>query len=660
MHVKRLLSGLFLTILMGGACFAVPLKDKETGPVYATGNPSVTFTHADMGFKQILSGTGPYVGYVRQSIEGENMNVDEAVSDDPSKPDIKSEETSAANTSGGKCLAHIGSGYVKFDVNIQGATHAKVRFTLKMAHVGGGEAAKFYTLFVGSKDSTEYVPEGTITAGAAGQYWNWEEHVVAGDIYLPAGTTTIYLKAGGLDSLDGNSGCNLDLIYIDLFYDKPHLTSLGTTTLEAEYLDSELWNVRDDMFKAGQTSYLENPSESNTSNGLSIARFDEFNTFTLHFSAEEQATFDLSFVFANYEAINFNGLISVTLDDEEMPSPTPGTLGGRRHDEDFYNWTSAPLNRYTVEAGDHELQIVIADQKPNIDCFTFNVTSYGDTGVETIVDATPTEAVTGTQYGENVLITDANATVTREYDEMNGASFATTRVLLTVEDEVTYKEGNSISVYAASTSAAAKLKVYCGENQLGEEKTLTVSTFEYLFALEEGQSGYIQIEITGSGVDTIYVKSVTVYGETTGNTLNVAPVSAFGGTLNTTLTCDGYARTYKEADWNTLKSSYNALAPEIRRIISATAANTAGDTTAQALARYDYIIAKYIDDDDDYTDDFMNRLYNATAVHGVRNHVTLFNANSQSILFAVMFFAGLLTLVIGTLYCTKKMVNRNK
>lgn len=641
MNLKKLSTSLILGIFSFGIfCGSFASASKQTAKaVNASNVPEVVVTNSDMGFKTISSGTGPYVGYSEWKVEGENLNMDE-VNGDAGYDKFEVATGNLDNTSGGKCTAHIYSGYMKFNLTIQGGNHVKVRFWLRLANINGGSASNYYALQVGSKEATKYYPSGDLIVGkdTSYSYWAWDNFEVEQDFYLDKGTTTIYLTNGS------SSFTNLDCVYIRVIGDdQPVLNSLGNVRLEAEYLDSSSWSERTDMINAGRDSFIEVPGSGlspATSNDRSIARFQPNNTFTLNFSAEADANFSLSMVMAQYEDnINWNDRILITLDGTPMPNPTPGIVGGHTTSNLYYYWMSANLGDYSVTAGNHSIGIKIVGM-PNIDCFDFTVTKYNGIGVDQIVSEQPSVAVEGNSYASNVSITDANPVPTRGFNDINGASFETTRLLLTVTDEVSYFEGNYVGVNAACASEAAVMKVYCGSNLLGTQK-LASSPVEYKFSLSNTQSGYIQIEITGSGQDTIYVKWLTVFGYATGNVFSDAAVATYGATFSANLTCDGIgSRTYDEATWNSLKASFEALDVEIQRIIAALPGSEASeDALTKALGRYDFIIAKYAGVD--YTNDFIGRTYNAEALYKFSSNPFGFNLanNSSTMLIVVIAFA---------------------
>ena len=658
MKIKKAISILPLSLLFAGACGATMLSNsvntREGATVHAESEmPTATFTHSDMQFVATKDGTQQYAGYVQQTVEGEYMNVDEVVGDEGYAKWEQVNTDNRANTSNERCTAHISSGYLKFNVNVQGATNVKVRFTLRMANYNGGTASEYYSIQVGSKSATQYYPTGTLPVGSGTSYlyWYWANCEIEQDFYLTSGTTTIFLSPG-----TGGKFTNLDCVYVRLIGDdRPILSSLGTVRLEGEYLDSQNWLTREDMYNAGQKSYLETPSGSltpATSNSHSIARYASLTPFTLNFSSNAEANFSLSLVMAQYEDdINWNGKIAITLDGDDMPSPTPGIVGGHTEQNQFYYWMSANLGSYSVNAGNHTITILIQGQ-PNIDCFDFTVTKYNGIGVDEIVNQQPSAAVTGDHYASNVLITDANPTPDRDFHEINGASFTTTRLLFTITDEVEYFEGNFVRVNAACTSNHAVMKVYCGSILLGTQ-TIALSPVEYSFSLTSGQSGFIQVEITGDGEEELFVKWISAYGYATGNTFSDTTSAGFGNTLNTSLTCANDARTYTQQTWESLETAFEALSPEVKRIIAASPASQTGSNLAQGLARYDFIIAKYAGKD--YTNDFIGRTYVAEVVYGSYfSGAKFFAINSNPSLLIVAVCAIIITSLIIATFINKK------
>lgn len=619
MKIKKLLTALFFSLTLASSCVAASFasgKSQEASVTHAATIPTVTFTNSDMGFKTIKSGTGPFKGYQRLIQEGENLNFDEVVKDGSGKPTYETvDDYNKPFTSNEKCTSHIKSGYLKFNISIRGANNVKVRFIFKIANYNGGWGVNFYSIQVGSKSATKYYPNGQLQSGAGTSYsyWRWAECPVEHDFWLGSGTTTVYLSPGNT-----NNFCNLDCIYIDLVGDdQPVLSSLSTYTLEGEYLDVTNWAERSDMITADKNSFLEAPSQSltpATSNLLSIARFTGNTTFTLRFSANASATFSLGLVLAYYDVTDFNDKILIKLDGNDMPNPQPGSVGGHTAGNQYYYWQTANLGTYSVESGSHTLAVTMVDVAPNIDCFKFTVTKYDGVGVDQIVDETPTAAVTGGTYGTSkLIITDANSTPTRGYDSLKGPSFTTTRLLITLTDEVTYYTGNVIGVNTSCASGKAVLNVYCGSTKLGTQ-TLSTSPYEYTYSLSSGNSGYIQIEIIGDGEEALYVKWINIYGYTTGNTFDDTDLLTFGTTLNTCLTCNGSARTYTEETWNSVSTAYSNLDDTYQRMVTAYPANESGNALAQGLARYDYIIAKYAGKD--YTSDFLGREATADVEYG--------------------------------------------
>lgn len=578
--------------------------------------PAITVSHSDMSFAN--------TGYATYRIEGENLNHDEVSSDSSGLYSERVDTNNRSRTSNEQCTSHWQSGYGKFNIVSNANSALTVRFIFSIAEYGGGRGENMWSLYFGSKDADPYRPVGDLNVGQGTSYlyWHWTQIEIDHDFTLLPGTNEIFLGTG----LAGKF-CNLDYIDVKVIgHDSVNLNGLGTYTLEGEFLDKSGWTAREDMINAGRTEYLEQPASNltpSTSNGYSIARYVSSTTFTLDFTAQAETKFTLAVVLALYEAIDFNDKILITLDGESMPNPTPGSVGGHTSANLYYYWQSANLGEYTVDEGTHQVDITILTQ-PNIDCFTFTVTKYNGVGVDNIVSYQPTEAVASDYYddGEKLLITDSSVSPQRGFDGIKGASFedadvdgSGSRLLLTLDQKVSYYEGNYIGVNAASSiDKDVTLKVYCGSKLLGSN-VVALSPVEYRFYLSEGDTGFIQIELTNTGSGAIYLKWINIYGYTLSEFVDLSGVDSFGTILNTKLQCNNAgSRNYSQTDWEDVEEAFNNLTTEEKRVVGASVANENGTSNLnKGLSKYDYICAKYAGKDA-YTTDFIGREYSYSAL----------------------------------------------
>ena len=611
--------------------------------------PTITVSHSDMSFAN--------TGYSTYRIEGEHLNHDEVLTDN--NGNVYSErvnETNRPRTSNEQCTSHWKSGYGKFNIVSNANSALTVRFIFSIAEYGGGRGENMWSLYFGSKDAEPYRPVGDLLVGSGTDYtfWRWTQIEIDHDFTLLPGTNEVFLGTGL-----ANRFCNLDYIDIKVIgHDSVNLNGLGTYTLEGEFLDKSGWTARKDMIDAGQTNYLERPASNltpSTSNGYSIARYVGGTTFSLDFSAQAETKFTLAVVLALYQVVNFNDLILVTLDGESMPNPTPGSIGGHTDTNLYYYWQSANLGEYTVSEGNHQVNITI-NTMPNIDCFTFTVTKYNGVGVDNIVSYQPTEAVTSDYYDNNkkLLITDSSLSPQRGFDSIKGASFENaivdgsgSRLLLTLDQKVSYYEGNYIGVNAASSvDKDVTLKVYCGSKLLGSN-VVALSPVEYRFYLSEGDTGFIQIELTNIGSGAIYLKWINIYGYTLSEFVDLSGVDTFGTTLNTKLQCNSAgSRNYSQTDWEDVKEAFNNLTEEEKRVVRASVANEIGTSDLnKGLSKYDYICAKYAGKDT-YTTDFIGREYSYSALkaHFGINTFNVFSTDNLSTIAIITAFIGIFSL----------------
>lgn len=68
---------------------------------------------------------------------------------------------------------------------------------------------------------------------------------------------------------------------------------------------------------------------------------------------------------------------------------------------------------------------------------------------------------------------------------------------------------------------------------------------------------------------------------------------AYAGTFLTTIICDDGVTPPSTSSWTDMKTSYNALPVNAQGVLWLASASESGSTIEQAMARYDYIVAKY-------------------------------------------------------------------
>ena len=172
------------------------------------------------------------------------------------------------------------------------------------------------------------------------------------------------------------------------------------------------------------------------------------------------------------------------------------------------------------------------------------------------------------------------------------------------------------------------LKVYCGSKLLGSN-VVALSPVEYRFYLSEGDTGFIQIELTNSGSGAIYLKWVNIYGYTLSEFVSLSGVDSFGTILNTKLQCNNAgSKNYSQTDWEDVEEAFSNLTTEEKRVVGASVADENGASNlAKGLSKYDYICAKYAGKDA-YTTDFIGREYSYSAL-GAHFGIYKFNVFSS-------------------------------
>lgn len=242
---------------------------------------------------------------------------------------------------------------------------------------------------------------------------------------------------------------------------KVNVTKCETIRIEAEYLDFSKAILRDDFIAAGR-GFTE-PGE-NASNGLNVCGYNPGSIFEISIHTDKTTTLTIGARMSDTE-LNYkiNDGVRFTVDEEVLLADEPNfTYSGGT---DFWNWKEFKIGTVTLEPGDHVFKLEGIGQRPNLDCFDFIVTKYGDEVAEKkLTDLTIKSQPTKTTYQIGEKFDPTGLVLEATYDdyskeEVTDFTYEPDRELNVFDDHVTvkYKDKEVIVPIVVGKDYAARI-----------------------------------------------------------------------------------------------------------------------------------------------------------------------------------------------------------
>ena len=194
------------------------------------------------------------------------------------------------------------------------------------------------------------------------------------------------------------SYCGLEIKYPITVEEKVtsvNIDSLETIRIEGEYLDTTKASMRQDFINAGRT-FVENGE--NASNGQNICGYNPGSVFEVPISTDKEATIVIIARMAHSDSeYDIRDGFVFKVDDQVL---TPDEVHFEmRHGNDYWNWKEFRVGVASIQPGDHTFSLEVKNGHPNMDCFDFMVTQYGDEKADkTVTNLNLVSGPTKTKY----------------------------------------------------------------------------------------------------------------------------------------------------------------------------------------------------------------------------------------------------------------------
>lgn len=182
------------------------------------------------------------------------------------------------------------------------------------------------------------------------------------------------------------SYCGLEIKYEITVEEKVtsvNIDSLKTIRIEGEYLDTTKASMRQDFIDAGRT-FVE--SGENASNGQNICGYNPGTIFEIPISTDKESTIVIIARMAHSD-VNYDIREGFEFKVDEQVLTPDEVHFEMRYGNDFWNWKEFRVGVATIEPGEHTFSLNVKAGHPNIDCFDFMVTQYGDERIEKTVES---------------------------------------------------------------------------------------------------------------------------------------------------------------------------------------------------------------------------------------------------------------------------------
>lgn len=202
---------------------------------------------------------------------------------------------------------------------------------------------------------------------------NGKEEVVTAYTY---NTNPLTLKDNAIVINYGGKEASIT-ITVEQKYDLK-IDHVATYRMEAENLDFSQATLREDFIQAGRT-FVERPYDpygAQTSGGASICGYNPGSIFEIVIKVEASARIHISSIMSDTNTdYELKDGLKFEVDDQAL-IPSPVTFTWANKDGNYWEWKDVQIGNIDVEAGLHTFRITSINQRPNIDCFDFNVFQY--------------------------------------------------------------------------------------------------------------------------------------------------------------------------------------------------------------------------------------------------------------------------------------------
>ncbi len=216
----------------------------------------------------------------------------------------------------------------------------------------------------------------------------WTDIVIR-DVSIPAGTNELTFD------ILGTSVPDID--YIDFYVGSRYISSVveltGVTEENApvikdmENFDTEKAKARDDIaaahgLKDGELfiETINDPVQAaNTSGGKSVGAIAKGSQLSTTLRLAEDATVEISVNCASVNDYFVKDNWRFSIDGYELRGVESKNIkDGDAGAQEYYLWKTTSLGVYNLSAGDHLFLVEVVGVDCNVDCFNFNVISYGE------------------------------------------------------------------------------------------------------------------------------------------------------------------------------------------------------------------------------------------------------------------------------------------
>ena len=294
----------------------------------------------------------------------------------------------------------------------------------------------------------------------------------------------------------------LDIVVNEL-KDDVVVTGLDTYRVEAEDLDTSMATLRDDFIQAGRT-FIENGQGA--SGGANICGYNPGSIFQIPVTSDKDfevvVLANMSDTELNYK---INDGVQFWMDEELLQADdVKFTYAGQG---DYWNWKYFKIGKIKLPAGTHNFSITAVSQRPNLDCFDFMITQYGEEKMETeITELVMETAPTKTTYEPGEEFDPTGMKIVAKYNdysekEVTDYVIDKTGPLSEADDKVTISyEGKEI-VIPIQVGKEYQLKI----NETGNERfeAENFNTDNFIYRPEFEGKGYVIDNANASGGKSI-------------------------------------------------------------------------------------------------------------------------------------------------------------
>lgn len=232
-------------------------------------------------------------------------------------------------------------------------------------------------------------------------------------------------------------------IVVNAIPNKVKVDSLGTTRIEAEYLDTSEATLREDFIAAGRT-FLE--AGEGASNGYNICGYNPGSKFKISVETDKDAKIMIRARMSDTDlGYPINEGLKFTFDDDVLTADEPGFYYAGTGD--YWNWVEFNIGEVEVTPGEHTFMLESINRRPNLDCFDFVVIEYGDevaekevTGLKLTASPSKTQYEVGETFDPAGMVVEATYN-TFQTEVVTDYTIEPNRPLELSDDKVTISYG---------------------------------------------------------------------------------------------------------------------------------------------------------------------------------------------------------------------------